>query len=234
MRDDTSNDTLDMDELKTALPSLGYVDMVGYDGCNMASIEVQTLWYGHAGALAHSQEFVFGEGVQYDLVLAQLAENPDMSAEEVAIATSQSATGDKTWSAVVLDSRFDDLLSAVDEWSEELRGGLRAYRKKYDRAFGATRSFWRAPTEKDLYDMAYEIDRLVDDPDIKRTSRAVMLAVEAVVLHERHVNPYRDAHGITIYQISRAAHKDSDYEHYQSLDFAEQTGWDEFLEEYVP
>jgi len=82
--------------------------------------------------------------------------------------------------------------------------------------------------------MALEINNRVTDSDIKTRSQAVMNAVNAVVLHERHVNAYRDAHGITIYHISRAAEKDSDYTYYQTLDFALQTGWDEFLNAYVP
>jgi hypothetical protein len=233
MLDDTSNDTLDMEEVKAALPSLGFIDMVGFDGCNMASIEVQLLWHGHATALAHSQEWVGGEGVQYDLVLAQLAANPNMTADQVAIATSQSATSDKTWSAVAVDSRFDALLTAVDQWSIALNNGLAANRKKYDRAFGATRSFWQAPMDKDLYDMAFELNRNVSDANVKAKSQVVMKAVDAVVLHERHVNAYADVHGITIYHISRATEKDSDYDDYQELDFAGQTGWDEFLEAYA-
>jgi hypothetical protein len=232
MLDDTSNDTLDMEEVKTALPSLGFIDMVGFDGCNMASIEVQLLWHGHATALAHSQEWVGEEGVQYDLVLAQLASNPNMTADQVAIATSQSTTGDKTWSAVAVDSRLDALLSAVDQWSVALNNGLAANRKKYDRAFGATRSFWQAPMDKDLYDMAYEINRNVTDSNIKSKSQAVMDAINRVVLHERHVNAYADANGITIYHISRASQKDFDYTYYRGLDFALQTGWDEFLDAY--
>ena len=44
MEDDTDADTLDLDELKAALPSLGFIDVVGYDGCNMASIEVFNAW----------------------------------------------------------------------------------------------------------------------------------------------------------------------------------------------
>jgi hypothetical protein len=106
-------------------------------------------------------------------------------------------------------------------------------RKKYDRAFGATRSFWQQPSDKDLYDMAYEINRLVSDPNIKAKSQAVMNAVNAVVLHERHINAYRDAHGITIYHISKAREKDSNYDYYLDLDFALQTGWDEFLDAYA-
>jgi hypothetical protein len=233
MQDDTDADTLDMEEVKAALPSIGFIDMVGFDGCNMASIEVQLLWRGHATALAHSQEWVGGEGVQYDLVLAQLAANPNMSADQVAIATSQSATSDKTWSAVAVDGRFDALLTAVNTWSIALKNGLTSNRKKYDQAFTATRSFWQAPMDKDLYDMASELKRLVSNQDIKNKSQAVMNAVNAVVLHERHVNAYADVHGITIYHISRATEKDSDYTYYRTLDFALQTGWDEFLDAYA-
>jgi hypothetical protein len=233
MLDDTSSDTLDMEEIKAALPSLGFIDMVGFDGCNMASIEVQLLWHGHATAVAHSQEWLGGEGLQYDLILAQLAANPNMSADQVAVASSQSATSDKTWSAVAVDNRFDALLTAVNQWSVALNNGLTANRKKYDRAFGATRTFWQAPMDKDLYDMAYEINRNVTDTNIKAKSQAVMNAVGAVVLHERHVNAYADVHGITIYHIARAAEKDSNYTYYRTLDFSLQTGWDEFLDAYA-
>jgi len=242
MKDETVNatdtdpnliDTLDMDEVKAALPSIGFIDMVGFDGCQMASIEVDMLWHGHATALSHSQEWVGDEGIQYDLVLAQLAKTPGMTADQVAIATTQSATSDKTWSAVAVDSRFDTLLSAVNQWSGALKDGLGANRKKYDQAFTATRSFWQAPMDKDLYDMAYEINSRVSDQNIKNKSQAVMSAVNLVVLSERHVNSYADVHGITIYHISKATEKDSNYTYYRTLDFALQTGWDEFLDAYA-
>ena len=236
MWDDTSADSLDYEEMKAAIPSLGFIDVVGYDGCNMASIEVFDLWHGHATAVASSQEYVNWEGLQYDLILAQLAAKPGMTADQLAIASSQSATGDKTWSAVAVDARLDTLITAVDQWSVALKNGLGANRRKYDQAFGATRSFWQAPMDKDLYDMAYEINRLVTDSTIKGRSQAVMNAINGVVLHERHVNAYADVHGITIYHISKASEKDSNYTYYRSpstLDFAAQTGWDEFLDAYA-
>ncbi len=234
MQDDTSADSLDYEEMKGAIPSLGFIDVVGYDGCNMASIEIFNLWHGHATAVTGSQEYVNWEGLQYDLILAQLAANPGMTADQVAIASSQSATDDKTWSAIAVDARFDTLLKAVDQWSVALNNGLAANRKKYDQAFGATRSFWQAPMDKDLYDMAYEINRNVTDANIKTKSQAVMNAVNGVILHERHVNSYADVHGITIYHISKGSEKDSNYTYYRSkLDFALQTGWDEFLDAYA-
>lgn len=234
MEDNTDNgDTLDYGETKVAIPSLGFIDVVGYDGCNMVSIEILNLWHGHATALTGSQEWVGSEGIQYDLVLAQLAEDPDMTADEVAIATTQSATGDKTWSAVAVDSRFLVLRNAVDQWSDALKVGLAANRKKYTTAFGATRYFAQAPMDKDLYDMAYEINRNVTNTNIRAKSQAVMDAFASVVLYERHVSQYSDAHGITIYHPSRANQK-LDHAYYLTLDFAVQTHWDEFLNAYVP
>jgi len=234
MADDTNADTLEYEETRFAIPSLGYIDVVGYDGCNMASIEIFDLWHGHATAVTGSQEWVGAEGLQYDLVLAQLVSNPNMTADQVAIAFSQSATADKTWSAVAVDGRYSMLKTAVNDWSLTLKTGLSTYRKKYDRAFGATQDFWQAPTDKDLYDMAYEINRLVNDSNIKSKSQAVMSAVNAVVLHERHVNAYSGAHGITIYHISKASEKDFNYAYYRStIDFALTTGWDEFLDAYA-
>jgi hypothetical protein len=77
------------------------------------------------------------------------------------------------------------------------------------------------------------VNRNVADANIKAKSQAVMNAVNAVVLHERHVNAYADVHGITIYHVSKAAQKDSNYTYYRGLDFALQTGWDEFLDAYA-
>jgi hypothetical protein len=234
MWDDTSARSLDYEKMKAAIPSLEFIDVVGYDGCNMASIEIFDLWHGHATAVTSSQEYVNWEGLQYDLILAQLSARPGMTADQLAIASAQSATDDKTWSAVAVDSRLDTLITAVDQWSVALKNGLGANRRKYDQAFGATRSFWQAPMDKDLYDMAYEINRLVTDTTIKSRSQAVMSAVKGVMLYERHVNAYADVHGITIYHISKASEKDSNYDYYRAtLNFALQRGWDEFLDAYA-
>ena len=234
MQDDTDEDTLDYHETKAAIPSLGFIDVVGYDGCNMASMEIFNLWHGHATAVSSSQEYVGWDGIEYDLVLAQLAANPNMTADQVAIATSQSATNDKTWSAVAVDSRFTTLKNAVNDLAIALNSGLAANRSKINRAFGATRSFWQAPMDKDLYDMAYELNRNVTDTNIKNKSVAVMNAFASVVLHERHVNAYSEVHGITIYHISKASEKNADYTYYRStIDFALQTAWDEFLNAYA-
>ena len=234
MSDDTNGDTLDYEEMKTALPSIGFIDVVGYDGCNMASIEIMNLWNGYATAITGSQEYVGWEGLQYELALAQMASNPNMTADQVAVAFSQSANADKTWAALAVDGRYTTLKTAVNNLAVALSNGLAANRTKITRAFGATRSMWQAPMDKDLYDMAYELNRNVTDTNIKNKSVAVMNAVNGVVLHQYHVNAYADTHGITIYHISKASEKDANYTYYRStIDFALQTSWDEFLDTYA-
>jgi len=59
-----------------------------------------------------------------------------------------------------------------------------------------------------------------------------MNAFSAVVLHERHVPQYSDAHGITIYHPSKANQK-TDHAYYCTLDFALTSNWDEFLNAYA-
>lgn len=242
MLDQTSNDTLGPDEIATAIPSLGFMDVVAYDGCNMGSIEVEALWKNHAQAIAHSEEFVGANGLEYEKVIPALQANPQISADELASLFSQSAQGnkEKTWSAVTLDGRWDTLKTAVDEWAVALMNGLPTYRKAYDQAFNLARSFDQDPASKDLYDAAVEIKARVKDPIIQGKSQAVMDAISAAVLDEWHVNAYADVRGITIYLPSKVRQLDyrstlgNDFDYYRTnLGFVRQTHWDEFLAAYL-
>jgi hypothetical protein len=237
MEDDTSADTLDYEEMRAAIPLLGFIDVVGYDGCNMASIEIYKLWQNKATAVAASQEYVNWNGIEYDAVIAELRANPFMTADQVAVSTAKSAIiqgGERTWSAVAVDGRLSTLLAATDQFGVSLQNGLVANRKKYDRAFGATRTMWQAPMDKDLYDLASEVHANVTDATIRARAQAVMNAFGSVVLWEGHTNAYADVHGITIYHIGKAAEKDASYAYYRTtLDFALTTGWDEFLNAYA-
>jgi len=237
MEDDTNVDTLDYHEMKAAIPQLGFVDVVGYDGCNMATLEIYKLWQNKATAVAASEEYVGWNGIEYDSVIAQLRNDPFMSADQVAVATAQSAInlgGERTWSAVAVDGRLAGLLTATEQFAVALTNGLAANRKKYDRAFGATRNMWQAPGDKDFYDMANEINSAVSDATIKARAQSVMSAISSVTLWEGHTNAYADVHGMTIYHIGKAAEKDSYYNYYRStIDLALTTSWDEFLNAYA-
>jgi hypothetical protein len=232
MQDDTNAGALDYHEMKPIMNTLGFIDVVGYDGCNMASIEIQSLWRGHATALAASQEWVGWDGIEYDVVLSQLAANPAMTADQVAVATAASATAEKTFSAVAVDARWDALRIAVNDFGIAMKNGAAANRQAMTKAFSFTKDMWQAPVDKDLYDMAFEMNARVNDATIKSKAQAVMAAMGPVVLYERHVSQYADAHGITIFHIAKATDKTTawiNWSYYPNTDWAAQTQWDEFL-----
>jgi hypothetical protein len=87
--------------------------------------------------------------------------------------------------------------------------------------------------DKDLYDLALNVNSKVTDSTIRARGTAVMDAFTAVVLHERHTGPYAGSHGITIYGPASKQQKVDDT-YYRTLDLALQTNWDEFLTAFVP
>ena len=198
----------------------------------MASIEIQSLWHGHASVLAASQEWVGWDGIEYNVVLNQLNANPNMTADQVGVATAQSATNEKTFSAVAVDARWDALKTAVDNFGIAMKNGIAANRTTLGKAFANTKDMWQAPIDKDLYDMAFEVNARVSDANIKSKAQAVMTAMGPVVLYERHVSQYADAHGITIFHLNKASEKTTswvNWSYYPNTDWAAQTQWDEWL-----
>jgi len=234
MWDDTSADGLDQDEITTAMAATGGVDVVGYDACQSATIEVATTWRPYCQAIAASEETIGMTGIEYDLVIAALRADPAMTATECAVAIAESDASDPQFSAIALGAGFDALTAAVDQWAVALTAGLPAYRTAYVSAYRKTQDFY-TPVNVDLYDMAREIQAQVDDSALKASCQAVMDAVTGVVLSERHAGRrYADSHGLTIFWPQRSQDLAwYDFGYYPTLRFAETTQWDEFLSAYV-
>jgi len=243
MSDDTDGDTLDQHELEAVLDQVGPVDVIMYDACQMATIENQATVRAYSRAIVHSQEYVNWDGIEYELVIPALHENPDMTAEELAVVINQSAAtnAERTNSAVALNEDWDDLIAAVDAWAIALEHGLPKYRQHYVGAFRAAKYFWQDRTARDLYDAARIIDERIDDPIIQARSQAVMAAVDAVVLDEWHRQNFADAHGISIFLPATVDDLDdpatenwNEFEYYREyLVFSQLTHWDEFLDAFI-
>ena len=230
MEDGTpGGDGLNPHEVKSVFSRLGFIDVVGYDACNMAQIEILSLWNGHATAVTGSQEYVNMDGIEYETVVSQLRASPLMTPDQLAINTSASTIFEVTWSAMAVDGRYDALRTAVNDWSIALKNALPTQRTAIARGFQNAKSFWQAPTDKDLYDLAKQINVQVSDAGLRAKGTAVMNAVDALVLHRRFTgSKYSMVHGITITGISRPVEKTADWTYYHTLDFALTTGWDEF------
>ena len=214
MKDDTSNDTMDMDDIRRALQTVDGVDVVGMDTCLGQMIEVEATFRGVARALAASEDSIGYTGVQYAEVLRKLQADPSMDAARLgATAAASYRTGHDKWtqasSAVKLDWRWDRLERQVDVLAWKLRRGLGKYRARYEAAHRDTASaLYGDPTSKDLFDAAYQLRRHVPWPSLRRTCTDVMKAVNDVVLYEWSTAAEGRLHGIGIYWPDRPAPPD--------------------------
>ena len=233
MEDDTSNDTLDYDETKAAISSLGFMDVVGYDGCNMASLEIMDLWHGHATAITGSQEYVGWDGLEYDVFLKQLKLNPAMSADQLAI-NSQRVGGHRP-----------DLVGRGRRQPDERPGdrgrpvgrcvAVRAGRQQegLQQRLRPGQVLLAGADGQGPLRPRVKVNAKVTDATIRARGTAVMNAFSSVVLHERHVSQQAGSHGITIYGPA-AKNQKTDFAYYRTLDLSAHTRWDEFLAAFVP
>jgi len=85
----TDNDHLTIEEVETAISNsvIEHVDLLGCDACLMGSIEVAyTISLTEkVDVMVASEEFIPWDGWPYDMILGELVENPDWSAQEFSI-----------------------------------------------------------------------------------------------------------------------------------------------------
>jgi hypothetical protein len=242
MSDDTDGGTLDQHEIEDVLDVVGPIDVIVYDACQMATIENQATVRNYSSAIVASQEYVNMDGVEYELVIPALHEDPTMTPEELAVVINQSsaANAERTGSAVALNADWDALVDAVDDWALALQNELPIYRTRYAAAFRSAKAFWQDPGARDLYDVAYQIQKRIDDPLIQDRSQAVMDAIGAAVLDEWHRTPYHDAHGISIFvplaegDLDDPSTELNEFDYYRNeLVFGRISLWDEFLHAFI-
>ena len=247
MWDETSKDGLDHDELVAALEKCAPVDVIGWDCCNMQTIEVGATVRPYAQAMVGSEEYTNWEGLQYDKFVANLEAYPWWTAEQLAANMAATARGDNvTFSSIMLDARFADLVTAVDRWAIALKKGLAANRRAYGAALKASQPFYDGAGERDLYSVANQIRRRVKSPSIKASCEAVMNAVLTNVTYNWvHLGvvdgfTYNRCHGLAIWwpqrrsQLNPSWGSGHDWAYYRTkLAFAAHTHWDEFLAAYV-
>ena len=86
--DDTDDDYLEIEEVKEALANsvIGRVDLLGFDACLMASIEVAYTMKlsGKVGVMVASEDSIPWDGWPYDVILEDLVETPSWTEHELA------------------------------------------------------------------------------------------------------------------------------------------------------
>ena len=189
------------------------VDVIGFDACLMASMEVAECLNGAASYLVASEEVEPGYGWDYTDFLSRLAENPRMNPLQLSRAAADSymdfytreglfSGGEITELYSVLDLKFaDDLYqayadfaSAALETSAEY-AGTAAYLGKT-----ANGSIKFAEVSQDAYntmDLGLFMQGMEDM--LQEEAQAVLKVLDDMVLYNRKGNLVSDAMGVTVY-----------------------------------
>jgi hypothetical protein len=237
--DDTDNDYLTMPELQTALHTATAggtdpIDVVGFDACLMAMLEVNYEIFPYASYSVGSEESVQNDGWDYHSTMAWLITNPLSTPDQLSsrIVTDYmnfyGLAGFDTLSAVDL-SLIPALSTAVDTLATDLINGMALYQNNMIDARMQAEEYMD-PDFIDLYHFAQLIQIEVPDVQIQTDAQNVMNAVTASVIAEGHGALHPDSHGISIYFPYGASRYLSSYE--TETEFAQDTMWDEFLIAY--
>ena len=239
--DDTDGRTaLDMAELGYALATVtgngaNPVDLLAFDACLMAMVEVDTQISPYVRVRTASQETEPGTGYPFDTILADLLAHPQWDAADLGkaiVARYYEAYEGETHSAVDLGAGYTTLVTAIDHFAGTLIANQEALFNTIGDARREVQQFQLHYV--DLYDLALRLSQAVQVPSVRQTAQAVMDAVDAVVLAEKHGSYWPGANGIAIYFPARATAWDSAYNGDSDyLDFTAATRWDDFLISYL-
>jgi hypothetical protein len=240
--DDSSADFLDNIELRAvlrqAVEHIGRpLDLIGFDACLMNMIEVGYQIRDLCHVMVGSQEVEPGDGWPYDMVLAGLANDPDMTPEDLGrfivevyinFYRTQFPHLPVTQSAILL-SRINNMVEVLDNLSQFLKNSLSS-REALGLVFSSLRSTQRF-SDHDYVDLTHFCQMLASYDEQGEIGQAAQLVtnvltgkISPVVAKGHHGPNVTNSHGMSIYLPARNLSP-----LYQRLEFAQQHAWDEFL-----
>ena len=240
--DDQAKDFLDNMEIKRALGEMKTLlgrplDLIGFDACLMAMLEVNYQIMATARYAVGSEEEEPGNGWPYDRILKALAKKPAMAPDELArtvvaqYAASYGAGDGVTLAAVDL-GQSDSLAAAVEKLGRLLLA--RVGKQSEMTLLSAVRAKvqeYSAPYDDyvDLVDLCDGLQRLLGDAAVTEACAAVKQAVAKMVLASAAKGSgVARSHGISIYFPK---HKVCAL--YAKLDFARKNAWAKFIAAYT-
>jgi len=243
----TDDDYLTIEEVKEALANskIKKVDLLGFDACLMASIEVAYTMElsGKVGAMVASEELVPWDGYPYDMILKDLMKNPEWNEYTFAtdIVDEYIASYTPTaWFATLSAIDLTYLSDAVN-YMATLTNELTTHFDEYDSAItgaknGADRywfGFWHQGAYIDLQQFVYRLGTI--EEDLKPCTDPILEIWDSLVIHSKCcAGPHiKRGAGLTIYFPRNRNLFYTPEPYYESVpEFAEETGWYMLLTTY--
>lgn len=245
VKDDSNSSYLTTTELGSALDQIvtgnggRKLDIVGFDTCR-TTLEIMYEIRNYVDFIIGSEKDEDARGWAYDGFLQPLVENPSMTplelSREVVDAFIEEYEGVSSYGAIlsaVNASRIESLVGSLDDLLQDLYYFIPYYGEEIRAARNNTEKY--EVDERDLFDLADELTRNVDNVRIERKAETLKSQVLFAVEYERHwdneqdLNQVRliDAHGISLsYPTTQVLIT------YSDLALSKDTLWDEYLDYY--
>jgi hypothetical protein len=240
--DDQAKDFLDNMELKRALGEMKKLlgrplDLIGFDACLMAMLEVNYQIMATTRYAVGSEEEEPGNGWPYDRILKALTKKPAMTPDELArtVVAQYAASygpGDGVTLAAVDLGQSESLAAAIEKLGRALLA--RVGKQSEGTLLSAVRAKvqeYSAPYDDyvDLVDLCDGLQRLLDDGAVTEACAAVKHAVAKMVLASAAKGSgVARSHGISIYFPKHTV-----CALYAKLDFAKKNTWAKFIAAYT-
>jgi hypothetical protein len=244
--DQGDEDWLDCPKLGQIMDTVGFIDIVGFDACDMAHIEDYYELVGHASYVVGSEESIPLDGWPYDTNAQDLVNNPTQDAltyaTELVVNYGEyygplKGFNDVTLSAVEV-SQLSALTTAFTDWTSEMMTNLGQYKKKYTAALRGAKKM--AGTEPAYFvDMVDYMVELLDEnipASLVTASENVMTAVNNAVVANWMAKRQKNCNGLTFF-FSKALYWSGSWaslgrDIYLSVAWGQTTGWTDFLDAY--
>ncbi|UCE81320.1 MAG: hypothetical protein JSV94_02575 [Methanobacteriota archaeon] len=244
--DQGDDDDIYMPELYSAIANAGvYIDILGFDACNMAMMEVmyEVSLTGNVGYFVASEEYVPLEGFPYDLQLTPLAQDTSRTPAQVAVDMVNGyeafyaplAYTEVTLSAVDVTT-LTNSFSTIDTWTDEMLEHEGQYAKAYATALRNSYAAWGTTKYVDMADLGDNLlaqSKITDSGLRTAIGDMVTLIDDAVLACYGHVSKAADARGVTIWWASKGDFSWYGEQYEEEVSFATDTSWLAFLDAYT-
>jgi hypothetical protein len=232
----TNNDFLSNAEVSTAIREAGkYLDLIAYEACLMAMIEVTYQNKDLADIMVASEAGGLGE-YTYTAFLKVLTQHPEMSADRFAgyiVDTYGDYHGCTSTQSATDLTRIGNITGQLDVFTQAIMDADNLWDTVGTVREGSLRfSDLNNEYYYDLGDFASRVSETVHNPTVKQASLDLIDSINSVVLYNYFCPEISVATGLSIYFPSILNYSLAYQEENAGRDFADSTNWDEFLQAF--
>jgi hypothetical protein len=237
--DQTSNNWLDVPKLGQIMHSVGFIDIVGFDACDMAQAEVYYELVDHVSYVVGSEETIPLIGWPYDANAQDLVNSPSQDARTYAtelvvnygqLYSSLKGFGAETFSAIDV-SQISPLAAAFTTWATTMQANLNQYKSKYTSALRSSKKMWATTYYVDMYDYMNKLQAQSIPPTLVTATQNVKTAITNAVIANWYGKKQSSIYGLTFYW-AKENQWPSVRSNYLAVTWGQTTGWTNFLDAY--